>query len=88
MPINSKPIYSSIHALRDAFGDDPSMFPEGYIAEVRTPGSKRKVDKYRLVAMTEMLSSIPSLHWVYEPPQPKASRGGIDWEAYRAGRGR
>jgi len=79
--------YSNIHALRDAFNDAPNDFPLGCVHKVKTPGAKRKTDNYRLESMTEMNSSIASLHWVYQAPPPK-SRDGIDWAAYRAGRGR
>ena len=80
-------VYSSLPALRDEFGDDPNKFPLGCVVKVKTPGAKRKTDNYELVEMHEMGSSMRSLHWVYKAPAPK-SRDGIDWEAYRAGRGR
>ena len=80
-------VYSSLQELRREFDTDPNKFAVGCVVHVKTPGYKRKVDKYSLVAMTEMGSTIPSIHWVYQAPPPK-SRNGIDWEAYRAGRGR
>jgi hypothetical protein len=80
-------VYPTLHALRSDFENDPNKFSVGCIVQVRTPGTKRKVDTYCLVAMTEMMSCIPSLHWVYQAPPPK-NRNAIDWEAYRAGRGR
>jgi hypothetical protein len=75
-------IYSSIHAVRDAFADSPSDFPVGSTVQVRIQGMKRKTETYRLEEMTEMQSSMKSLHWVYVHPAPR-QRNTIDWVGYR-----
>jgi hypothetical protein len=74
-------IYSSIHAVRDAFADSPSDFPVGSTVQVRVQGRKRKTDTYRLEEMSEMQSSMKSLHWVYVHPAPR-QRNAIDWGGY------
>ena len=74
-------IYSSIHAVRDAFADSPSDFPLGSTVKVRIQG-KRKTETYRLEEMSEMQSSMKSLHWVYVHPEPR-QRNAIDWAGYR-----
>jgi hypothetical protein len=77
----SSVIYSSIHAVRDAFADSPADFPVGSTVQVRIQG-KRKTDTYRLEEMSEMQSSMKSLHWVYVHPAPR-QRDTIDWVGYR-----
>jgi hypothetical protein len=75
-------IYSSIHAVRDAFADSPADFPVGSTVQVRIQGRKRKTETYRLEEMSEMQSSMKSLHWVYVHPAPR-QRDVIDWVGYR-----
>jgi len=74
-------IYSSIHAVRNAFAENPSNFPVGSNVQVRIQG-KRKTDTYRLEEMSEMQSSMKSLHWVYVHPAPR-QKDAIDWGGYR-----
>ena len=79
--INMSVIYSSIYAVRDAFSENPSDFPLGSTVKVRIQG-KRKTETYRLEEMSEMQSSMKSLHWVYVHPAPR-QRDTIDWVGYR-----
>ena len=85
---SNMPIYSSIHALRDAFAEDPNKFPLGFVAQVKREG-KRKPDNYELVEMNELGgSTMHHLHWVFQVPPPKASRHStIDWARYNAKKG-
>ena len=71
-------VYPTLQALRQ----DTGSFSVGDIAHVRTPGSTRKVDKYRLESMTSLRSSEESVTWIYQTPPPKP-RGGFNWEGYR-----
>jgi hypothetical protein len=79
--MSTKIVYPCLEALCDAFGDNPNKFALGGIEEVRIQGTRKKA-KYRLEEMSEMQSSMKSLHWVYVHPEPR-QRNAIDWVGYR-----